>query len=97
MDANLVQCILSGKAVEEIEKFFRAFVKEISVEYILGVQTSTKKNATKKFVICSYLLFWKITKPDYSRIKEVKKPQKMPQTNIVYTKMFEFPVSVDAY
>ena len=91
MDANLVQCILSGKAVEEIEKFFRAFVKEISVaEYILGVQ---KKTPLK---IC-YLLFWKITKPDYSRIKEVKKPQKMPQTNIVYTKMFEFPVSVDAY
>ena len=90
LDANLVQCILSGKAVEEIEKFFRAFVKEISVEYILGVQ---KKTPLK---IC-YLLFWKITKPDYSRIKEAKKLQKTPQTNIVYTKMFEFPVSVDAY
>ena len=52
MDANLVQCILSGKDVE-IEKFFRAFVKEISVEYILGVQKKQRdqeKNATKNLL-----------------------------------------------
>ena len=94
MDANLVQYILSGKAVEEIEKFFRAFVKEISVEYILGVQKKTPLKICYLFVD---LLFWKITKPDYSRTKDVKKLQKSPQTHIVYTKMFEFPVSVDAY